>query len=82
MAGYGYPGYGMPGGGYDPYAAAAYGADPYAAYGGSTDPRERTVYVGNVAANMDDNMIRALFSNCGVVTNIRIAGRVPAARPQ
>lgn len=38
------------------------------------DSRSRTVYVGNVAATMDENMLRALFSNCGTVTSVRVAG--------
>lgn len=38
------------------------------------DARSRTVYVGNVDALMDENVLRALFSNCGQVTSVRVAG--------
>lgn len=38
------------------------------------DARTRTVYVGNVDASMDESVLRALFSNCGTVTSVRVAG--------
>eukprot|EP00218_Dolichomastix_sp_CCMP3274_P005962 CAMPEP_0170162280 /NCGR_PEP_ID=MMETSP0033_2-20121228/77016_1 /TAXON_ID=195969 /ORGANISM="Dolichomastix tenuilepis, Strain CCMP3274" /LENGTH=350 /DNA_ID=CAMNT_0010399903 /DNA_START=598 /DNA_END=1650 /DNA_ORIENTATION=- len=39
-----------------------------------SDPKERTVYVGNVGLEVDQAMLYALFSNCGVVTGVRLAG--------
>lgn len=35
---------------------------------------DRTVYVGNVDAEVDEATLRAVFENCGYVTQVRIAG--------
>jgi len=37
---------------------------------------DRVVYVGNVAAEIDEPSLLAIFSNCGPVTEIRLAGQV------
>lgn len=36
---------------------------------------DRVVYVGNVAAEIDEPSLLAIFSNCGPVTEIRLAGK-------
>jgi RNA recognition motif-containing protein len=59
--------YAPPWGGAAPSAYA-----PVAAYG--SDPKERTVYVGNVGAACDEAMIASLFAHCGTVTGVRVAG--------
>ena len=41
-----------------------------------------TCYVGNVAANVDEATIHALFSHCGTVTTVRIAGCVARVYPR
>eukprot|EP00958_Prasinococcus_capsulatus_P007833 scaffold725_cov342-Prasinococcus_capsulatus_cf.AAC.1 len=54
----------------------AHGGGPrHATGGGMTD---RTVYVGNVAPDIDEQTMHALFAHCGTVRQIRIAGYVPA----
>eukprot|EP00884_Botryococcus_braunii_P021795 jgi/Botrbrau1/829/Bobra.0352s0026.1 len=35
----------------------------------------RTVYVGNVSSNVSEDVLRSLFSNCGLVTHVRTAGK-------
>jgi hypothetical protein len=49
-------------------AAPAY-PSPYV-----SEPKDRTVYVGNVGAACDEAMIAALFAHCGTVTGVRVAG--------
>lgn len=36
---------------------------------------DRTVYVGNVGATVDESMLRSIFENCGLVTQVRMAGK-------
>lgn len=36
---------------------------------------DRVVYVGNVAAEIDEPSLLAIFSNCGPVSEIRLAGK-------
>lgn len=35
---------------------------------------DRTVYVGNVGASVDEFILRSIFENCGFVTQVRMAG--------
>jgi len=40
---------------------------------------DRVIYIGNVAAEIDEPSLLAIFSNCGPVTEIRLAGQVITA---
>lgn len=38
---------------------------------------DRTIYVGNVGATVDEFMLRSIFENCGFVKQVRMAGCAP-----